>query len=37
VGMTNPLTIRGVPDDVADRLDRLSRARGASVNANSDS
>ena len=33
VGVTRQLTIRGVPDDVAERLERLSRARGRSVNA----
>ena len=27
------LTIRGVPDDVASRLERLSRQRGKSLNA----
>jgi plasmid stability protein len=31
--MTRQLTIRGVPDEVAERLERLSRARGRSVNA----
>ena len=31
--MSRQLTIRGVPDDVAERLERLSRARGRSVNA----
>ena len=31
--MTRQLTIRGVPDDVAVRLERVSRARGQSVNA----
>jgi plasmid stability protein len=31
--MSRQLTIRGVPDDVADRLERLSRVRGRSINA----
>lgn len=31
--MPKQLTIRGVPDDIAERLERLSRARGRSVNA----
>jgi hypothetical protein len=31
--MAKQLTIRGVSDAVADRLDRLSRERGQSVNA----
>ena len=31
--MTKQLTIRGVPDEVASELDRLSRSRGRSVNA----
>jgi plasmid stability protein len=31
--MPKQLTIRGVPDDVATELDRLSRSRGCSVNA----
>jgi len=31
--MTKQLTVRGVPDEVAERLDALSRARGQSVNA----
>ena len=31
--MAKQLTIRGVPDEVASRLDRLSRSRGCSVNA----
>jgi plasmid stability protein len=31
--MTKQLTIRGVPDEVAERLSRLSRERGQSVNA----
>ena len=31
--MPKQLTIRGVPDEVASRLDRLSRSRGCSVNA----
>jgi plasmid stability protein len=31
--MSRQLTIRGVPDDVAESLERLSRARGTSVNA----
>ena len=31
--MPKQLTIRGVPDEVAYRLDRLSRSRGCSVNA----
>lgn len=30
--MPKQLTIRGVPDEVARRLERLSRARGQSVN-----
>ena len=30
--MAKQLTIRGVPDEVASRLDRLSRSRGQSVN-----
>ncbi len=31
--MSKQLTIRGVPDEVSERLERLSRARGKSVNA----
>ena len=31
--MAKQLTIRGVPDEVASQLDRLSRSRGRSVNA----
>ena len=31
--MAKQLTIRGVPDEVARRLERLSRATGKSVNA----
>ncbi len=31
--MSRQLTIRGVPDDVAVRLESVSRARGRSVNA----
>ena len=31
--MPKQLTIRGVPDEVASRLGRLSRSRGCSVNA----
>src|SRR5438034_10897167 len=31
--MPKQLTIRGVPDEVASRLNRLSRSRGRSVNA----
>ncbi len=31
--MSRQLTIRGVPDDVAQRLERLSRARGRRVKA----
>jgi len=31
--MAKQLTIRGVPDEVASRLHRLSRSRGRSVNA----
>jgi len=31
--MSRRLTIRGVPDDVADALERVSRERGRSVNA----
>ena len=30
--MSRQLTVRGVPEEVADRLGRLSRARGQSVN-----
>jgi plasmid stability protein len=30
--MSRQLTVRGVPDEVAERLERLSRARGQSVN-----
>ena len=30
--MAKQLTIRSVPDEVATRLDRLSRSRGCSVN-----
>jgi plasmid stability protein len=30
--MPKQLTIRGVPDDVSQRLDRLSKERGQSVN-----
>jgi plasmid stability protein len=30
--MTRQLTVRGVPDEVVERLERLSRARGQSVN-----
>jgi plasmid stability protein len=30
--MSRQLTIRGVPDEVATRLERVSRARGQSVN-----
>ncbi len=32
-GMSRQLTVRGVADDVAERLEQLSRARGQSVNA----
>jgi plasmid stability protein len=32
-GMARQLTIRGVPDEVAERLTRMSRHRGRSVNA----
>jgi plasmid stability protein len=31
--MARQLTVRGVPDEVAHRLEALSRARGQSVNA----
>ena len=31
--MAKQLTIRGVPDEVASRLDRLSQSRGCRVNA----
>jgi len=31
-GMSKQMTIRGVPDDVARKLARLSRERGRSVN-----
>ncbi len=31
--MAKQLTIRGVPDEVASRLNRLSQSRGCSVNA----
>jgi plasmid stability protein len=31
--MSRQLTVRGVPDDVASRLERVSRARRQSVNA----
>ena len=31
--MSKQLTIRGVPDEVADRLARLARERGRSLNA----
>jgi hypothetical protein len=31
--MAKQLTIRGVPDEVASQLDRLSKGRGRSVNA----
>ena len=31
--MPKQLTIRGVPDEVAAQLDRISRSRGRSVNA----
>lgn len=31
--MSRQLTVRGVPDEVATSLERLSRARGKSVNA----
>lgn len=30
--MTRQLTVRGVPDDVAERLETLSRAQGRSIN-----
>ena len=30
--MSKQLTVRGVPDEVADRLDRISKERGRSVN-----
>ena len=33
VGMPKQLTIRGVPDEVAERLAKLSAERGSSVNA----
>jgi plasmid stability protein len=31
--MARQLTVRGVPEDVAERLESLSRSRGRSVNA----
>jgi plasmid stability protein len=31
--MSRQLTVRGVPDDVAERLEKVARARGQSVNA----
>ena len=31
--MAKQLTVRGVPDEVADRLDKISKARGQSMNA----
>jgi plasmid stability protein len=31
--MTKQLTVRGVPDEVIERLEKLSHARGRSVNA----
>lgn len=31
--MSKQLTIRGVPDEVSERLENLSRSRGQSVNA----
>jgi len=31
--MARQLTIRGVPDEVADRLERLARSQGRSMNA----
>jgi plasmid stability protein len=31
--MSKQLTVRGVPDHVAERLERISRAQGRSVNA----
>lgn len=31
--MAKQLTVRGVPDEVVDRLDKLSKARGQSMNA----
>lgn len=31
--MGKQLTVRGVPDEVVERLEKLSRARGQSVNA----
>jgi plasmid stability protein len=31
--MTRQLTVRGVPDEVAQKLEQVSRARGQSVNA----
>jgi hypothetical protein len=30
--MGKQLTVRGVPDEVADRLDRISKEKGTSVN-----
>ena len=30
--MSKQLTVRGVPDEVANRLDRISKERGKSVN-----
>lgn len=31
--MAKQLTVRGVPDEVANRLDKISKARGQSMNA----
>jgi hypothetical protein len=31
--MAKQLTVRGVPDDVVDRLEKMSKARGQSMNA----
>lgn len=33
ISMARQLTIRGVPEEVGQRLDKLSRARGKSLNA----
>jgi hypothetical protein len=31
--MARQLTVRGVPDEIADRLEKISKARGQSLNA----
>jgi hypothetical protein len=31
--MAKQLTVRGVPDEIVDRLDKISKARGQSMNA----